>query len=140
MRNSFIFKNNSTKYLRIIILVFITFSVSACQNHNENEISDSFSNEYLNNLKENGKEYELKSFENGEVKQKELVKVSGIVTLTDSKNKEKIKKSDRFVIEEKGARVQVINTSQTEIRVDDIVTVYGEYNGLISANLIEIKN
>lgn len=128
------------KSLGYMILLggFGLFVLSGCQEKAENSTTASFdaSNQVL--VKEKAKEYTNDEYQNGDVRLKTYVKMTGKIVMTDSKNDQEIKKNDRFVIQNDGYDYQVINSSDSVLKLNDTVDVYGEYYGFVKG--VEIEN
>lgn len=119
--------------------LMLVLLLSACD-AKEQQVTATFTNDYLINLKKEATAYKIQAYDNGEVPFKSLVKISGKITTTDAKNDQKINKNDRFILTSDDYQFHLINNSQTIPKLTDTVTIYGEYNGLTSAAIIEIDH
>ena len=121
----------------ILLLLPLLVIFGACQK--EQAVQEEFQEKTTQQLTEKAQEFSNEAYQNGEVPLKTYVKIEGVITKTDAKNKQKIGKDDRFVIENEGVPYQIFNTTSDVLKVNDEVVVYGEYHGFIQSDLIEIK-
>ncbi|WP_261805865.1 hypothetical protein [Lapidilactobacillus luobeiensis] len=98
--------------------------------------TDKFDQVTSTNIKQFAKHYANSKFTAGEVPINSYVAFTGKITKKDTKG-QVIKKSDRFIVKNATAKVQVISSADTQVAVGDRVTVYGEYYGLIKAYVVE---
>lgn len=91
-------------------------------------------------VKEKASEFSNEDYQNGEVRLKTYVKMSGEIVQTDGKDDQNIKKDDRFILRNDGYDYQVINSSDQTFRLHDNVNVYGEYYGFVQGTTIELTN
>lgn len=110
---------------------------------NPNQISTTnYTESYLASLKEAAVLYDDTDYHAGEIPMRTVIKATGVITKTDGKNSPSIKKSDRFILElsDGQTKLHIINQSATDFSLHDTVTIYGEYNGIIKADLVEISD
>lgn len=120
------------------LLLFGCLLFSACANDKQASTEHAFTSDYLENLKNEALNYDIDAYSNQEVPFNSVITLTGTITTADSKSAV-IKENDRFILTVKGVPFHIINGSQTEPQLQDTVTIYGEYNGLTVASLIEIE-
>lgn len=103
---------------------------------------ETYTIDYLLSLKKEAVAYEDSLFESGDIPMKALIKATGTITKTDSKTSPDIAKDDRFILllSDGKTRLHVINSSAETPKLHETVTIYGEYNGIIVANLVETSD
>lgn len=118
-------------FIGLIMTIFLIFP--------HQKAAEDYTIDYLSSLKETAIIYEDSAYHLGEIPMGTLIKVSGIISKTDSKETPNIKKSDRFILElsDGKTKLHIINHSSTEFSLHDTVTVYGEYHGIIKADFVE---
>lgn len=117
-----------------LLLMFMVVFLSSCGNQ---ERIHSFDRQVEGQAEKIYKPYTAKSFQNGEIPPNTPVQIRGTITMTDNADGRSIKKNDRFILEAEGERYQIINGSDSEWKLLECVTIYGEYYGFIKAE--EIK-
>lgn len=121
----------------VCIASFITLVVtSGCQR--EAYVQHQFNREVSQRMENTAQEYPNDAYQSGQVPLKSYIKISGKITKTDAKDGSQIGKSDRFVIESAGFSYQVINSTDTLVALADEVVVYGEYQGFIQGETVQV--
>lgn len=126
------------KYATSLLILLSLISLSGCSSKAD-QTTTSFDTTNQALVKEKAKEYSNDEYQNSDVRLKTYVKITGKIIKTDSKNDQKIKKNDRFVIQNEGYDYQIINSSDNVLKIDDVVEVYGEYYGFVKGVEIDIN-
>ncbi|MGX6970394.1 hypothetical protein [Vagococcus bubulae] len=126
------------KKIRLLLIVGGLLCLAGCSNKTI-DTTTSFDKSNQTLVKDKAQEFTNEQYQNGDVRLKTYVKMTGKIIKTDSQNENEIKKNDRFVIQNEGYDYQVINSSDTILKLDDVVDVYGEYYGFVQGVEIEIN-
>lgn len=87
--------------------------------------------------KKGAKTYTNTQFKQGRIPYRSGIKLHGQIIQTDAKNKQRIGKNDRIVLRQNGTKYQVLVACQKTLKMNQTVTVYGTFMGLIRADWIE---
>ncbi|MGX7013973.1 hypothetical protein [Vagococcus silagei] len=117
----------------IILLLFLT-GCSAKLKENSFPTDEDFEKAIVSK----SSSYSTEEYQNGEVPLHEYIKMKGKIIKSDSKSK-KIKKGDRFVLLNDGEEYQIFNEQDKELKIEDEITVYGEYYGFVKTSYIELE-
>lgn len=130
-----------TSHLNIarLSLLLCLFLLTGCGNVST-KTATSFDKDSQVLMKEKASEFSNEDYQNGEVKLKTYVKMTGEIVQTDGKDEQHIKKDDRFILRNNGYDYQVINSSDQTFKLHDNVNVYGEYYGFVQGSKIELSN
>lgn len=130
-----------TSHLNIarLSLLLCLFLLTGCGNVST-KTATSFDKDSQVLVKEKASEFSNEDYQNGEVKLKTYVKMTGEIVQTDGKDEQHIKKDDRFILRNDGYDYQVINSSDQTFKLHDKVNVYGEYYGFVQGSKIELSN
>ena len=130
-----------TSHLNIarLSLLLCLFLLTGCGNVST-KTATSFDKDSQVLMKEKASEFSNEDYQNGEVKLKTYVKMTGEIVQTDGKDEQHIKKDDRFILRNNGYDYQVINSSDQTFKLHDKVNVYGEYYGFVQGSKIELSN
>ncbi|GGI65272.1 hypothetical protein ACFQOY_06335 [Enterococcus alcedinis] len=131
-----------TKKRMILFIIVLVSFIFTFKGMIPNQMpTTNYTEDYLASLKEKAVLYEDSAYHAEEIPMRTLIKATGVITKTDGKNSPSIQKADRFVLElaDGQTRLHIINQSTTDFSLHNTVTIYGEYNGIIKADLVEIS-
>ncbi|MDR1567693.1 MAG: hypothetical protein LBS33_03300 [Streptococcaceae bacterium] len=122
------------KLIDLTLCVLVLIFLSGCSEKKVKEF-DSQTIEDKGIVKK-AKKYTDEQYQNGEVALHEYVQIQGKISKTDEKDN-RIKQNSRFILKTTHGKYQVINGVDSNLKLGDKVTVYGEYYGFIKAMKID---
>ncbi|EGC70719.1 hypothetical protein NGF69_04995 [Enterococcus casseliflavus] len=126
------------KWINSLFILGLLMGLTACS-PNEATQTQAFSQSSEKQLKERALCYSDEDFSQGVVPLHEFVKLSGTIVKSDAKTAD-IEKGNRFILETAAGQYQVFNEQSQQLKLQEVVTIYGEYYGFIKATLIERKD